>query len=54
MSQQSQGQRALELTTAEHGAKFSKYKVEAKDIILDAKKENHLKVQEVFLFSFPS
>lgn len=54
MSQQSQSQRALELIIAEHGAEFSKYKVEAKDIILDAKKGNHLKVQKVFLFSFPS
>jgi len=38
MFQQSQGQRPLELITGKHGFVFSKYKLEAKDIILDAKK----------------
>lgn len=38
MFQQSRGQKALELITGKHRFVFSKYKVEAKDIILDAKK----------------
>lgn len=55
MFHQSQGQKALELITGKHGFVFSKYKVEAKDIIFDTKKENHLKVQKsrkflLFLF----